>query len=176
VSEFPSDQSLVSRDQLVSILKRLARIELNSRRELNIEEEPTKLSTILDEIAEGLAYKNWSLFSKDVFATSEAHFNELRSKILESPECQDFIRRQSIDENEATLEMHGYVKRTFKPLVEFAFHDSESENGYAWPEVDLTTALEEEFGHLYPHDLIHTVAIDLEVDQGPWGEEDYGSE
>ena len=79
-----------------------------------------------------------------------------------------------IDAQAARQEMENWVRKNYSRLVDFAFFDRESENGYAWPSVELNEELQEEFSDQYPYELIEEVAIDLEMNNGPWGIENYG--
>lgn len=72
--------------------------------------------------------------------------------------------------------MTKWVERNFTPPIEFAYYDNESENGYSWADEDLVEALRDEFSDRYPSALIEEVGSDLEVNQGPWGIEDYGND
>jgi hypothetical protein len=127
-----------------------------------------------DGIATTLGYDNWSLFHRDVGRMTDAHFAKIDAKVRAFPEIQEFLTDRAIDKKAATEEMREWVESNFTRLVEFAFYDPESENGYAWPSVDLNEELQNEFDGKYPDDLISEVANDLEVDEGPWGDENLG--
>lgn len=77
------------------------------------------------------------------------------------------------DEEAARQEMSDWVRNTFTPLIDFAFYEKESENGFEWPDVDISDELQSEFGEKYPIDFILKVAAEL-YDEGPWGLEDHG--
>ncbi len=76
----------------------------------------------------------------------------------------------------AIAEMRAWVKSNFSPLIDFALYDNESPNGYAWPDVELSEELHDEFHGTYPDELIERVASELEEANGPWGREDYGND
>ncbi|RQS83435.1 hypothetical protein DF032_05740 [Burkholderia seminalis] len=163
-----------NRITLIELLKRVAKREKTRLRD--DEFETVQLSTLLDQIAVSLGYRNWSLLHKDVIRMPENRFSDLATRVSNSPEVQDFQRYESLDKEVARSEMREYVEGSFTRLIEFAFYDSESENGFAWPSVDLHEELEAEFGDRFPSELIAEVASDMEVSDGPWGVEDYGDD
>lgn len=165
----PSDRAA-----LVELLKRVAKREKARLR--NDELEEVQLSTLLDQIAVSLGYRNWSQFHKDAFRMPEDRFSALVARVSAFPEVQEFECYSALDKDAARLEMREYVEGKFTQLIEFAFYDSESENGFAWPSVDLHEELEAEFGERFPSELIAEVASDMEVNDGPWGVEDYGDD
>lgn len=55
------------------------------------------------------------------------------------------------------------------PLVEFAYLDKESANGYGWPEVDITEELIHKLTGDFPEDFIEQVGQELDAEEGPWG-------
>jgi len=167
VSKSSKDIITPDRKDLVAMLKRIAKREKNNRG------KDTQLSTILNQIAVTLHYKNWSMFHRDAVSMPDDRFSTLESQVKMFPEVQEFLKTQAIDKEAATNEMQEFVESKFTPLIEFAYHDSESVNGYSWPDVDLNIQLQEEFDHKYPTELIEEVARDMELDRGPWGVEDY---
>ncbi|MFM0416992.1 hypothetical protein [Paraburkholderia aromaticivorans] len=159
------------RQELIDLLKRIAK---RKRRQLVDESDDTPLATLHDAIAIGLGYDNWSLFHKDVGRMTEAHFAKINAKVRAYPEIQKFLTERPIDREAATEEMREWVESGFTRLIEFAFYDPESESGFAWPSVDLNEELQAEFGDRYPEDLINDVANEMELEEGPWGDENLG--
>lgn len=161
-----------SREKFIGLIKRVSKRE---KKRLDESENITvSLATLYDGVASALGYKNWSLFHRDIARMSDMKFAEIEQQLLEFPEVRDFLNYLAVDQEKAREEMREYVTTRFTPLVNFAFYDSESENGYAWPDVDLYQELEEEFDGRFPSSLIEEVAREMEVDEGPWGEENYG--
>lgn len=159
------------RQELIDLLKRVAK---RKRRQLLEERNNTPLSALHDRVATVLGYDNWSLFHKDVGRMTDAHFAQISAKVHADHAIQEFLAERTVDRKAATEEMREWVESHFTRLVEFAFYDPESDNGYAWPSVDLNEELQSEFGEKYPDDLINDVANELEVDEGPWGDENLG--
>lgn len=135
-----------------------------------------QLSELHDKIAKGAGYNNWSLLHRDILRMPQKRFEELVASLSQGLEHEVSLnkRAREFDKRAAIKEMETWVKANFTPLVEFAFRDSESETGYAWPDEEINYALQEEFSDRYPDDLIEEVATDLEINYGPWGREDYG--
>lgn len=79
------------------------------------------------------------------------------------------------DDAPARQAMEAWFRGKYTPLIDFAFYDPESENGFAWDDVDPHAELREEFEGKYPIELIKQVADGL-LDEGPWGIEDYGDD
>lgn len=75
----------------------------------------------------------------------------------------------SFEELCAHQEMEAWVRKYYIRLIDFAFLDNESENGYAWPSVEIEYELMAEFLKKYPEKLILIVAKNLESNGGPWG-------
>jgi hypothetical protein len=165
ISAVPSGR----REELIKALKRAAKIQKKKFSDL-------KLSYILDQIAAASGYNNWSLLHKDICNMSTASFQKLEAHFLlqlaiEFPPKAQVLSAQ--EESIAVSAMRTWVEGKFTRLIEFAYHDSESENGYSWADEDISYALQEEFSEQYPLDLIEKVAADLEVNHGPWGIEEY---
>lgn len=163
-----------NRAALIELLKRVAKREKTQLRDEEFEE--VQLSTVLDQIAVTLGYRNWSLLHKDAIRMPTGRFSALAARVSDFPEVQEFQRYNALDKEAARSEMREYVEGNFTRLIEFAFYDSESENGFAWPSADLRDELEAEFGERFPPELIAEVASDMEVNDGPWGIEDYGDD
>lgn len=168
-----NSQSLpADRDALLRLMKQLAKKEQNDRER---EFEDVKHSALLNAMALTLGYANWSLLHKSVAAMSDKDFAKFSAKVHAYPQVQQFIADQSIDREAAIEEMREWVHSKYERLIEFAFYDSEAENGFAWPSVDLIEELQGQFDGTYPYDLIEEVAFEMEQD-GPWGVEDYGDD
>jgi len=134
-----------------------------------------KHAWFLDQLAQSLAYGNWSQLRRSVDAMSEARFDELWDFALEHlPGFErglEIVKLTQDEEAEAIELMQNWVTTNYSPLISYAFFDNESENGFAESGVDLNDVLQSEFQETYPLDLIEQVAIDMELDQGPWGDE-----
>lgn len=130
-----------------------------------------KHAEALDIIASKFGYKNWSQFHQDIINMSDAKFGQIKFE-FESKYLVN-ISGYIFDEESAIETMRSWVRQNFTPLVDFAFYDSESSNGYAWADEDINLALQEEFLEKFPLELIEKVADDLEINHGPWGIEKY---
>jgi hypothetical protein len=156
------------RHALLNALKAAARIRLKM--------SPSKqLSGLLDHIAASCGYKNWSLFAKDLGQMHPEKFREIRSKY--KSEIEDLRESEGLwgSREEAFDQIEEWFRQKYSPLVEFAFRDSESENGYAWPEIEPGDVIPDQFGDDFPAKLIDEVALKLDL-EGPWGLEDYGDD
>lgn len=167
---FQKQDQADGRDALIELLKRVTKLE---KKRLGEQGQDVALSTLHNGLAVNLGYRNWSLFHKDVLSMPASRLRQLMARIDEAPEIQAFKMYNSVDKVAAREEMRDYVESNFSPLSHFAFYDSESETGYAWPDVNLVEELSEEFGDRFPHAMIEEVATELELDQGPWGREDF---
>lgn len=154
------------------IFEKLKRVAKQGRRE----NAALSQAEALDMIAVALGYNNWSLLSKAVQKMDNMQLREFYDGLHQNPKFAEYLPPifPSYDKEEAIEEMKAWVKEQFTPLVEFAYFESEAENGFAWPEEDLVCALNEEFDDRFPFSLIEEVGIDLEVNYGPFGKEDYG--
>lgn len=65
--------------------------------------------------------------------------------------------------------MKDWAREKPPPLVEFAYLDNESANGYNRPEVDMTEELIHKFIGGFPEGLIELVRKELYAAEGPWG-------
>jgi hypothetical protein len=127
-------------------------------------------SSCLDQIASFTGRSNWSLLAKHIAGADGDLLVRIAHKL-----CPQF-RLLGIPDFEGAEElMREWVVRTFTPLIDFAYYDKESANGYAWPDVELAHELYGEFGGICGDELIEAVASDLELSHGPWGLEDYGA-
>ena len=154
----------------ISLLKRFAKHAKSAS------EASHQLAWYQDNIACAFGYLNWSMLHKKIDRMSATEFAELFDKAIEHKQIGPYLvekTTRTIIEADATQEMKEWARRRFTPLIEFAFYDSESENGFAWPEVDIAYELEEQFGGRFPSEMIRKIGIDLEVDEGPWGLEEY---
>jgi hypothetical protein len=136
-----------------------------------------KLAACQDRVAKMFGYQNWSMLHKHLAKMSQTEIDELLHRIRAVPDLGALVEKDktlTLDVAGAKAEMEEWVRSTFTPLIDFAFYDSESENGFAWPDVYLSEELQDEFAGRYPADLIEEVATQLEVDDGPWGREDDG--
>ena len=155
-----------------SILNKLKRAAKTVRRA----NPSVKQSQALDAVANLLGFNNWSLVSKHVNSMTPLHAVIFDTGLYALPKLAAILAPQfpPFNRDSAIEEMRDWVRGKYTPLVEFAFHDNESETGYAWPDEDLSEGLQDMFGDKYPFELINEVAQDMEIDQGPWGIEDYG--
>ena len=160
-----------SREELLARLKRFAKQKMNAN-------SGPKLSHFQNITAEMLGYNNWSMLHKHFINASDSQFSALMDLVRNHPTLGQISvgakTPASIEPMDAEDEMRAWVRRKFTPLIDFAFYDSESENGFAWADEDLNDALQDQFGDKYPLDLIEKVALALEQNEGPWGIEDYG--
>jgi hypothetical protein len=153
------------RAALIEALKRAAKAGKKNH--------PSKrLAWFLDQIAIALGYLNWALLHKHVATISNAKFDKLKGDMLTHPKIGALLEPSldAFDEDAAGEEMRDWVRQHYTPLLDFAFYDSESSNGFAWPDVDLREELQDKFGGQFPDDLISAVAAKLE-EAGPWGVE-----
>jgi hypothetical protein len=156
---------------LLDLLRRFAKANKK------VDSSGRALSWHQDQVAISLGFKNWSLLHKHLAAARWSETRRVLNQALEKPGMGEFIEVhavRTIDEDEAIAEMRRWVRSTYTPLIDFAFYDNESETGFSWPAVELVLELSAEFSGRYPHDLIEKVGNDMELDQGPWGLEEYG--
>ncbi len=128
-----------------------------------------------DQIAISLGFKNWSLLHKHLAPVKWPWQDHVLDLALKKPGLGQFIEDhavKTIGEDEAIETMEDWARRKYTPLIEFAFYDNESENGFSWPSVEMAEELSSEFAGQYPDDLIEKVGNDLDVDEGPWGLDD----
>ncbi|CAB3661364.1 hypothetical protein [Paraburkholderia rhynchosiae] len=153
------------RAESVELLKRVAK-----RLKTQGPEQP--LSVYQDEIAKEFGYPNWSVMHKNVAAMAQHQFALFKERVEAHPEVQAILFASPRFLAAAKVEMEEWVRANYTPLIEFAFYDNESENGFSLPSEDINNLLQEEFDHRFPFDLIESVAAELEL-EGPWGDEDY---
>jgi hypothetical protein len=162
--------SVYTPDSIIKNLKRVAK-------QLRHENSSLSQAQALDAVAAAFGYNNWSLLSKAVNAMNQARLSSFQDALYSHPEFAGYLSlKSSFDRAAAVEEMTEWVESNYMPLNEFAFYDSESENGFAARSEDLVGALQDEFSDRFPLSLIVEVGNDLELDRGPWGNEDYGYE
>lgn len=156
------------------IIEKLKRIAKQGRRE----NKDLSQAQALDLIATELGYNNWSLLSKHIHKMEDSQRKDFHDRLYQNPKLSEYLPPvfPPFNKADAIEEMTAWVRKKFTPLVEFAYFDSEAENGFAWPEEDLVFALNEEFDTRFPPALIEEVGLELELNEGPWGEEDYGDD
>lgn len=155
------------------VIEKLKRVAKNVRRA-----NPTQTqSKALDQVAAMLGYNNWSMLSKHVHQLKAAGLAIYHDGLYQHLKLANLLppKQPPFDPVAAAEEMRTWVEGKFTRLIEFAYYDKESETGYAWADEDINNALQEEFDHIYPIELIEEVAVELELD-GPWGIEDYGDD
>lgn len=159
------ESTQVGRQALIAVLKRFAK---HGKKD----QPGYQLAWFQNKIANEFGYNNWALLHKHIAKMPEQQFDTFNKTVRNHPEIEFFVRDKAvkvIDVPSARDEMRRWVKLTYSPLIQFAFHDSESENGYSWPDVDIVYELQAEFGDKYPEELIEEVAGKLEAEEGPWG-------
>lgn len=152
------------------VIQKLKRVAKNRRKEA----PQLAQHQALNWVASLLGYNNWSLLQKHARKMSASAIDDFHDDLYLHPILSEELAKQNtpIDTKIAAEEMRVWVSANFSRLIEFAYYDSESENGFAWPSADINHALQENFDGKYPIDLIEDVATDLESD-GPWGEDPY---
>lgn len=160
----------ISAETILAKLKRVAK----KLRQANASLTQAKA---LDQVAAMLGFNNWSLVSKHVNSLAGYRLSLFHEGLYERKNLDGLLPPQfpDFDEDEAAEVMRTWVEGNFTRLIEFAYYDNESENGFGWPDEDISNALQEEFDGVYPLELIEKVAVDIEMD-GPWGIEDYGDD
>jgi hypothetical protein len=168
MSTFPSGDSPSDRETLLDLLKRVAK-------QIKSTQSDHSLSFVQDKIAKAFGYVNWSLLHKHVSTAPPKEFWKFAADVSSHPRIGPALESLAppLDEDFAIEEMKAWVRRTYTPLINFAYYDRESPTGYAWPDEDLIDGLLEEFDHRYPVELIEQVASALEANEGPWGIEKY---
>lgn len=135
-----------------------------------------KLTWFQNEIASLFGFNNWSLLLRQIERGSPSQFFGLYEQMQRHPEVKPWLPvllNPSIDKDLAVEEMQDWVRKKFTPLIDFAFYDSESPNGYAADDIELIYELQDEFSDKFPDWLIQEVASDMEANHGPWGQEHY---
>jgi len=125
-----------------------------------------------NEIAISLAFKNWSMLHKHLAPIKWTYIDHVLDLVLKKPNLGQFVEEhavKTIDEDEGADTMKAWARSKYTPLIDFAFYDNESSNGFSWPDVDMAEELREEFNGQYPDELIESVAHALEINGGPWG-------
>lgn len=158
-------------DGFVDLLKRFAKQEQKAN--------GGQLAHHLDAVASSFGYSNWSMLHKHTRHMNDREFNSIFDQALEHAEIGPFMEActtKIVKEADAIREMETWARSKYSRLIDFAFYDSESRTGFAWPAVNMAEELSERFGDRYPSSLIQKVGNDLDVDDGPWGLEDYGDD
>lgn len=154
------------------VIEKLKRVAKQGRRE----QPSLRQTAALNKIATALSYNNWALLNQHIHKMTEAQLSKFHDSLYDHAKLIKYLPPIFIrfDQAAAIEEMIAWVENNFTPLNDFAFYDSESENGFAARDEDLNEALQEEFSDRFPLNLIEQVANELELDRGPWGIEDYG--
>jgi hypothetical protein len=153
------------RAEFLELLKRVAKQRKKQGGERS-------LSAYQDAVATELGYPNWSVLHRNVMTMEHQRFVEFRAHIQSYPEVQAILFTSPAFLEAAEAEMKEWMRTNYTPLIEFAYYDNESENGFSLPSEDVNNLLQDEFAHRFPLDLIMGVAHELELD-GPWGDEKY---
>jgi hypothetical protein len=158
------------KDTLLSRLRRIAKM-------IKADNPPWQLAQAQNLVAVRLGFKNWSLLHKFLASASPLLVESVEGAAKKDIVLASYLERMApLDLEAARDEMEEWVRSNLSPLINFAFYDNESENGFAWQDEDLSNELQQEFSEKYPLELIEKVALDLEMSEGPWGYEDYGSD
>jgi hypothetical protein len=165
---FPYGDSDADREALLGLLRRIAK-------KIKPSQPAAQLSAIQDKMAAAFGYGNWSMLHKHVLSASPPEFWKFATEVNSHAKIGPLLEALAppLDEKFAAEQMEAWVRRTYTPLIEFAYYDRESPTGYSWPDEDLIDGLQVEFGHSYPQELIEQVAYRLEGNEGPWGIERY---
>jgi hypothetical protein len=153
------------RQVVLDSLKKYAKSEKKNSQSNN------KLSWFQDQLAMSFGYNNWALLHKHVLGKDDEDYLEFEQLVHERADVVTYLPNRETEED-AERKMKDWIRSTYSPLVEWAYYDSESENGYSADGIDVSYCLQEEFDQLYPLELIQRVAEDLELNEGPWGDED----
>lgn len=157
----------------ISLLKRIAKQAQTS------DTAGKALAWHQDRIAQGLDFKNWSLLHKHLDGLTGNAFDLVMRKVLKhinlGPAFSKLAVRTIVVEN-AVEEMENWAREKYTPLIEFSYYDNESPTGFSWPDVDMAEELAAEFEGRFPFELIEQVGNNLDVNEGPWGLEDYGDD
>ncbi len=137
------------------------------------------LSWHQDQVAISLGFKNWSLLHKHVDGMDWGQRDHFLTQVQAKPVLGQFVKEHAVKTivvEDAIRTMKDWARKKYTPLVEFAYLDNESANGYSWPEVDMTEELIHKFIGDFPEDLIEQVGKELDAEEGPWGlETAYGN-
>lgn len=154
----------------VALLKRYAK-DLKSQ---SVEEH--KLAWFQDQVAHKLGYQNWSVLHKNVVQMGWYEVAGPQGIAKKAPALWALVESatsKTIIVEDAIDTMKSWARAKYTPLVEFAYRDSESPTGYAWPSVEMEEELSSEFAGQFPDDLIEEVGYQLDAEEGPWGLEKY---
>lgn len=134
----------------------------------------SSLSSYQNAIAVDIGFNNWSMLHKHLAGRNMMQAEGVVSRVLKHPALGPALTKlahRTIDVAEAAETMRDWARKNYTPLVEFAFYDNESENGYGFPSVEMAEELADEFVGRYPEDLITEVGYALDANEGPWGKE-----
>jgi hypothetical protein len=161
----------ITPDLIIEKLKRVAKLGRRASPSMS-------QSQVLDKIAVALGYNNWSLLTKHLNKMDDSQLSDFHDGLYQNPKFKEYLPPifPPFERADAVEEMTTWIERKFTPLIDFAYYDNESENGFSWADEDLVEALQDEFSDRYPAALIEEVGSDLEVNRGPWGIEDYGDD
>lgn len=139
-------------------------------------EEKRKLAWHQDQLAQKLGYQNWSVLHKNVAQMGWYELVGPEGVAKKLPALWEFVvmaTSTTIVVEDAVDTMKTWARAKYTPLVDFAYLDSESSTGYAWPSVEMEEELASEFAGQFPDDLIQKVGYQLDGEEGPWGLEKY---
>lgn len=106
-----------------------------------------------NNLAISLGFNNWSMLHKHLAPVKWPWQGHVLDLALKKPGLGQFIQDhalETIDEDEGTQTMKSWARGKYSRLIDFAFYDSESENGFSWPEVDMVGEVGDQFGGQYP--------------------------
>lgn len=157
----------------ISLLKRIAKQAQTS------DTAGKTLAWYQDSVAHALGFKNWSLLHKHLDGLTGRAFDLVMRKVLKHNDLGPAFSKlavRTIIVEDAVEEMKSWARKKYTPLIEFSYYDNESPTGFSWPDVDMAEELGVEFEGRFPLEIIQQVGNDLDVDEGPWGLEDYGDD
>lgn len=157
----------------ISLLKRIAKQAQTSDTSGNA------LAWHQDRVAHSLGFKNWSLLHKHLDGLAGSALDLIIRQVLKRKDLGPAFSKlavRTIVVEDAVEEMQSWARKNYTPLIEFAYYDNESPTGFGWPDVVMAEELGAEFEGRFPFELIQQVGNDLDVDEGPWGVEDYGDD
>lgn len=166
MSESNSPSLVGDSETILSVLKRVAKAAKNTG------DGAQQLSFYQNSLAVAFGYPNWSVLHKNLASMSENKLAHIWAQMMSDPGVQDILVNTPHFVDAARDKMRAYVETRFARLIEFAFFDNESENGFDTRSQNLYVLLQEEFFDQIPEGLIEQVAEELEM-EGPWGIEYY---
>jgi hypothetical protein len=156
-------------------LKRLAKDSIKTARQATPDAD-VRLGHQLNALAKDLGWEDWRLLLK----SHHSQPTDWKAKILQVAARRSDVREALIEIaplnwNAAVAELDNFVRVHYVPLIDFAFYDSERENGYTEESVDLHEELRDHFSDRFPERIIAATARRLE-EEGPWGSVDWDDE